>query len=55
MIGWGVGKGGEVRGGMGKGVEGGKKKVSGVGVLKGSVGEEECGKFGGGEVFIKGG
>lgn len=53
IIGWGLGKAGEVTAAIAKGVEAAKKNLVKVPVLNGTVPHEQIAKFGGAEVFIK--
>ena len=53
IIGWGLGKAGEVTAAIAKGVEAAKKNLVKIPVLNGTVPHEEAAKFGGAEVFIK--
>ena len=53
VIGWGLGKAGEVTAAIAKGVEAAKKNLTRVPVLKGTVPHEQSAKFGGARVFIK--
>lgn len=53
IIGWGLGKAGEVTAAIAKGVEAAKKNLVKIPVLNGTVPHEEEAKFGGAEVFIK--
>ena len=53
IIGWGLGKAGEVTAAIAKGVESAKKNLTRVPILKGTVPHEQAAKFGGAEVFIK--
>jgi small subunit ribosomal protein S5 len=53
IIGYGLGKAGEVTDAIAKGVESAKKNLVKVPVLKGTVPHEQAAKFGGAEVFIK--
>ena len=53
IIGWGLGKAGEVTAAIAKGVEAAKKNLTRVPVLKGTVPHEQSARFGGAEVFIK--
>jgi small subunit ribosomal protein S5 len=53
IIGWGLGKAGEVTDAIAKGVESAKKNLIKVPVIKGTVPHEQVAKFGGAEVFIK--
>lgn len=53
IIGWGLGKAGEVTAAIAKGVEAAKKNLVEIPVLNGTVPHEEAAKFGGAEVFIK--
>lgn len=52
IIGWGLGKAGEVTAAIAKGVESAKKNLVKVPVLKGTVPHEQVAKFGGAEVLI---
>ena len=53
IIGWGLGKAGEVTAAIAKGVESAKKNLVRVPILKGTVPHEQSARFGGAEVFIK--
>ncbi len=53
LIGWGLGKAGEVPAAIAKGVEAAKKNLIKVPVLKGTVPHEQIARFSGAEVFIK--
>jgi small subunit ribosomal protein S5 len=53
IIGWGLGKAGEVTAAIAKGVESAKKNLVKVPVLKGTVPHEQTARFGGAEVFLK--
>ncbi len=53
IVGWGLGKAGEVTSAIAKGVEAAKKNLIKVPVLKGTVPHEQLSKFGGAEVFLK--
>ena len=53
IIGWGLGKAGEVTAAIAKGVEAARKNLVKIPVLNGTVPHEEAAKFGGAEVFIK--
>ena len=53
IIGWGLGKAGEVTSAIAKGVEAAKKNLVKVPVYKGTIPHEQLAKFGGAEVFIK--
>ncbi len=53
IIGWGLGKAGEVTAAIAKGVEAAKKNLVRVHVLKGTVPHEQTSKFCGAKVFIK--
>ena len=53
IIGWGLGKAGEVTAAISKGVEAAKKNLVKVPILKGTVPHEQSARFGGAEVFIK--
>ena len=52
IIGWGLGKAGEVTAAIAKGVEAAKKNLVQVPVLKGTVPHEAAAKFGGAQVLI---
>lgn len=52
IIGWGLGKAGEVTAAIAKGVEAAKKNLTKVHVLKGTVPHEQEAKFGGAKVLI---
>lgn len=53
VIGYGLGKAGEVQAAIAKGVEAAKKNLIQVPVLKGTIPHEQYAKFGGSSVFIK--
>ena len=53
VIGWGLGKAGEVTAAISKGVESAKKNLVKVPVLKGTIPHEIEATFGGGQVFLK--
>ena len=53
VIGWGLGKAGEVTAAIAKGVEAAKKNLVKVPVLKGTIPHEQYAKFGGAQVFLK--
>ncbi|MBP7984503.1 MAG: 30S ribosomal protein S5 [Bacteroidaceae bacterium] len=53
VIGWGLGKAGEVAAAVAKGVEAAKKNLVKVPVLKGTIPHEQTAHFGGAEVFLK--
>ena len=53
VIGYGLGKAGEVQAAIAKGVEAAKKNLIQVPVLKGTIPHEQYAKFGGSRVFIK--
>lgn len=53
VIGYGLGKAGEVTDAIAKGVESAKKNLIKVPVVKGTVPHEQAAKFGGAEVFLK--
>ncbi|MFA6830707.1 MAG: 30S ribosomal protein S5 [Bacteroidaceae bacterium] len=53
VIGWGLGKAGEVTAAIAKGVEAAKKNLIRVPILKGTIPHEQKAKFGGAEVFMK--
>ena len=52
VIGYGLGKAGEVQAAIAKGVEAAKKNLIQVPVLKGTIPHEQYAKFGGSQVFI---
>lgn len=52
LVGWGLGKAGEVTAAIAKGVEAAKKNLIKVPVLKGSIPHEQIARFGGSEVLI---
>ncbi len=53
LVGWGLGKAGEVTSAIAKGVEAAKKNMVKVPVLKGTIPHEQVATFGGSEVFLK--
>ena len=53
LVGWGLGKAGEVTTAIAKGVEMAKKNLIKVPVLKGTIPHEQTARFSGSEVFIK--
>ena len=53
IVGWGLGKAGEVTAAIAKGVEAAKKNLVKVPVYKGTIPHEQVAKFGGAHVFIK--
>lgn len=53
IIGYGLGKAGEVQAAIAKGVEAAKKNLFKVPVLKGTIPHEQIGKFGGSVVLLK--
>ncbi|MBR6630285.1 MAG: 30S ribosomal protein S5, partial [Bacteroidaceae bacterium] len=53
VIGWGLGKAGEVTAAISKGVEAAKKNLVRVPVLKGTIPHEVEVRFGGAQVFLK--
>jgi len=53
IVGWGLGKAGEVTTAIAKGVEAAKKNLVKVPVYKGTIPHEQISKFGGAQVFIK--
>jgi small subunit ribosomal protein S5 len=53
VIGWGLGKAGEVTAAIAKGVEAAKKNLVRVPVLKGTIAHEVEVRFGGAQVFMK--
>lgn len=53
IVGWGLGKAGEVTAAIAKGVEAAKKNLVKVPVLKGTVPHAQTARFGGAEVFMR--
>jgi len=53
IVGWGLGKAGEVTTAIAKGVEAAKKNLVKVPVYKGTIPHEQVAKFGGAQVFMK--
>jgi len=53
IIGWGLGKAGEVTAAIAKGVEAAKKNLIKVPIHKGTIPHEQVAKYGGAQVFIK--
>lgn len=53
LVGWGLGKAGEVATAIAKGVESAKKNLVKVPVYKGTVPHEQYARFGGASVFLK--
>ena len=53
IVGWGLGKAGEVTSAIAKGIEAAKKNLIKVPVYKGTIPHEQIAKFGGAQVFIK--
>ena len=53
LVGWGLGKAGEVTSAIAKAVEAAKKNLIKVPVLNGTIPHEQEARFGGAEVFIK--
>lgn len=53
IIGWGLGKAGEVTTAIAKGVEAAKKNLMRVPVYKGTIPHEQTARFAGAEVFLK--
>ncbi|MDR1881640.1 MAG: 30S ribosomal protein S5 [Prevotella sp.] len=53
IVGWGLGKAGEVTAAIAKGVEAAKKNLIKVPVLRGTIPHEQIGYFGGSEVLIR--
>ncbi|GHT55786.1 30S ribosomal protein S5 [Bacteroidia bacterium] len=53
VIGWGLGKAGEVTAAVSKGVETAKKNLIRVPIYKGTIPHEQVAKFGGAQVFLK--
>lgn len=52
IVGWGLGKAGEVTAAIAKGVEAAKKNLIRVPVLKGTIPHEQAARFGGAEVIL---
>lgn len=53
IVGWGLGKAGEVTAAIAKGTEAAKKNLIKVPVLKGTIPHEQLAKFGGARVYIQ--
>ena len=53
VVGWGLGKAGEVTTAIAKGVEAAKKNLVNIPVYKGTIPHEQISRFSGAEVFIK--
>jgi len=53
IVGWGLGKAGEVTTAIAKGVEAAKKNLIKVPIHKGTLPHEQVAKFGGAQVFLK--
>ena len=53
VIGWGLGKAGEVTAAIQKGTDSAKKNLVKIPVLKGTIPHEQCGKYSGARVFLK--
>jgi small subunit ribosomal protein S5 len=53
IIGWGLGKAGEVTAAIAKGIETAKKNLVKVPIYKGTIPHEQVAKFGGAQVFLK--
>ena len=53
IVGWGLGKAGEVTTAIAKGVEAAKKNLIKVPILKGTVPHEQIARFGGSEVMLR--
>lgn len=52
IVGWGLGKAGEVTAAIAKGTEAAKKNLIKVPVLNGTIPHEQIAKFGGAQVFL---
>lgn len=53
IVGWGLGKAGEVTAAIAKGTEAAKKNLIKVPVLKGTIPHEQIAKFGGAQVYLQ--
>ncbi len=53
VVGWGLGKAGEVTTAIAKGVEAAKKNLVSISIHKGTIPHEQLARFSGAEVFIK--
>lgn len=53
IVGWGLGKAGEVTSAIAKGVEAAKKNLIKVPILKGTIPHEQLAKYGGAQVLLK--
>ena len=53
IVGWGLGKAGEVTTAIAKGVEAAKKNLIKVPIYKGTIPHEQVARYGGAEVFLK--
>jgi small subunit ribosomal protein S5 len=53
IVGWGLGKAGEVTAAIAKGIDAAKKNLVKIPVYKGTIPHEQVAKFGGAQVFIK--
>lgn len=53
IVGWGLGKAGEVTTAIAKGVEAAKKNLIKVPIYKGTIPHQQIARFGGAEVFLK--
>ena len=53
IVGWGLGKAGEVATAIAKGVEAAKKNLIKVPIYKGTIPHQQTARFGGAEVFLK--
>ena len=53
IVGWGLGKAGEVTAAIAKGVEAAKKNLIRVPVLKGTIPHEQVARFGGAQVYLQ--
>ena len=53
IVGWGLGKAGEVTAAIAKGIDDAKKNLINIPIIKGTVPHIQYGKFGGARVFLK--